>query len=132
MAPNSNGGSSWSDADIIADVLSTSKGQTKFYATAATESANPGVQEIFKAFHGEEQHNLETIFSFMHTRGEYPTPMADKQQLRQTIERFQQLHSTLGVAESPTTRRYKTADPELPPAADAGHGKFNYKDDTLQ
>lgn len=128
MAPNS----SWSDPDIMADVLATAKGQTKFYATAATESTNPGIGEIFKAFHGEEQHNLETVFRFMHTRGEYPTPVADKQQLRQTIERFQQAHSMLGVSESPSVRRYKTADPELPPAADAGHGEFGYKGDTLQ
>ncbi|HLO02294.1 MAG TPA: spore coat protein [Symbiobacteriaceae bacterium] len=130
MAPNAGG--SWGDADIMTDVLTTAKGQTKFYATAATESANPGVGEVFKAFHGEEQHNLETVFSFLHTRGEYPTPLADKQQLRQTIERFEKAHSTLGISESPTTRRYKTADPEHPPKADAGAGAFDYKADTLQ
>lgn len=125
-------GGSWSDADIMADVLSTAKWQTKFYATAATESTNPGIGEIFKAFHGEEQHNLETVFRFMHTRAEYPTPLADKQQLRQTIERFQQAHKSLGITDAPTTRRYKTADPELPPKAETTDGEFDYKGDTLQ
>jgi spore coat protein CotF len=127
MAPNSGG---WNDTDIMTDVLSAAKGQTKFYATAATECTNPGVGEIFQAFHGEEQHNLETVFRFLHTRGGYPTPTADQQQLRQTIERFQQVHSQLG--EAPTARRYRTADPEYPPKADTEPGAFEYKGDTLQ
>lgn len=127
MAP-----SSWGDTDIMADVLSTAKGQTKFYATAATESTNPGVGELFKAFHGEEQHNLEVVFRFNHTRGNYPTPVADKQQLQQTLQRFQQMHASLGVGEAPSIRRYRTADPDYPPKADTDPDPFDYKSDTLQ
>jgi hypothetical protein len=133
MASNAYaGGAGWGDAEIMQEVLSTAKGQAKFYSTAATESANPGVLETFLAFHGESMHNLEVTFRFLHTRGLYPTPPVNKEQLQQTIQRFRETHSQLHLSEEPSVRRYKTADPSLPPRATEDLEPFDYKNDTLQ
>lgn len=132
MASNAQGGPGWGDADIMMDVLATAKWQAKFYATAATECANPGVREMMLAFHGESQHNLDTTFYFLHTRGLYPTPCADKEQLQQTLQRFQQAHSQMQITDEPSVRRYQTADPKQPPHATEDPDRYDYKNDRFQ
>lgn len=106
-----------SDADRLHDCLCSSKERAMHYAKAALESTNNGVREFFLAMHGEETHNQEILFSFLHTRGRYPTEMADSARISEIRERYQSIHHGMGLTDTPSFRRYQTADPQRPPAA---------------
>lgn len=105
-----------SDADRLKDCLCSAKERAKLYATAALESTNNGVREFFLAMHGEETWNQEILFSFLHTRGQYPVEMASEERIREVRKRYQQVHDQMGLTDNPSFRRYKTADPQMHPA----------------
>lgn len=110
------GTDSLSDADRLKDALCGSKERAKLYASAALESTNNGVREFFLAMHGEETHNQEILFSFLHTRGEYPVKMASPESIQETRAHFEQIHQQMGLTDTPSFRRYQTADPRNHPA----------------
>ena len=105
------------DADRLRDCLCSSRELAKLYAEAALEAANNGVREFFLAMHGEETHNQEVLFHFLHTRGEHPTRAADPGQVAVVRQRYGEAYRALGLTEPPPFRRYHTADPRVPPAA---------------
>lgn len=105
-----------SDADRLMDCLHTAKERAKMYAGAALESTNNGVREFFLAMHGEETHNQEILFSFLHTRGFYPVRMAAAERVSEVRQRYQQVHDQMGLTDTPSFRRYQTADPTMHPA----------------
>lgn len=117
------------DADRLHDCLCTSKDRAKLYAHAAVESTNNGVREFFLAMHGEETHNQEILFSFLHTRGYYPTHMADREAINDVRQRYLKMHDAIGLTDAPSGRRYRTTDPELPPAHLQNDESFAYKGD---
>lgn len=117
-----------SDADRLRDCLCSTKERSMMYAKAALECTNNGVREFFLAMHGEETHNQEILFSFLHTRGFYPTEMAPEERIRQVRTRYQQMHDQMGLTDTPSFRRYQTADPKLPPAEAQNPESFGYKD----
>jgi spore coat protein CotF len=117
------------EADRLHDCLCSSKERAKLYANAALECTNNGVREFFLAMHGEETHNQEILFSFLHTRGYYPVKMASKDAVNDVRERFLTMHQELGITDSPSFRRYRTADPEMPPAHLQNNESFEYKGD---
>lgn len=106
-----------SDIDRIRDALCGAKERARLYASAALESTNNGVREFLLAMHGEETHSQEVLFSFLSTRGEYPTRAASPEAIREVRERFRQIHRDLNLAGAPSFRRYHTADPREHPAA---------------
>lgn len=105
-----------SDADRLKDCLFAAKERAKLYAAAALESTNNGMREFFLAMHGEETWNQEILFSFLHTRGYYPTRMAPEERVREVRERFQEIHDQMGLTDHPSFRRWRTADPQMHPA----------------
>ncbi|MFZ5813877.1 MAG: spore coat protein [Bacillota bacterium] len=105
-----------SDADRLRDCLFSAKERAKLYASAALEATNNGVREFFLAMHGEESHNQEILFSFLHTRGYYPTQMASAERIREMRRRYHQIHDQMGLTDNPSFRRYQTADPQKHPA----------------
>lgn len=109
------------EADRLMDCLCFSKELAMHYARAALESANNGVREFFLAMHGEETHNQEILFSFLRTRGHYPVTLAEPDRIRETARRYRSTHSSLGLTQRPTRRRYHTADPKRPPAWSVEH-----------
>lgn len=108
------------DADRLQDCLCGAKERAMLYAQAALEATNNGVREFFLAMHGEETHNQEILFSFLHTRGYYPVATAGSQRIQETAKRYREIHSSLGLTQPPTRRRYHTADPKWPPAWTVG------------
>lgn len=105
------------DADRLRDALCGAKERAKLYAEAALESTNNGVREFFLAMHGEETHNQEILFSFLHTREEYPTEMASQAEIARVRERYQEKHQQMGLTDAPSWRRYQSAHPEHPAKA---------------
>jgi spore coat protein CotF len=115
------------DADMLHDCLCSAKERAILYARSALECTNNGVREFFLAMHGEETHDQEILFSFLHTRGFYPAEMAPEESIRETRRRFQQMHDDMGLTDTPSARRYQTADPKLPPAHVQNPESFEYK-----
>ncbi len=105
-----------SDADRLMDCLGSARERALLYAHAALESTNNGVREFFLAMHGEETHNQEILFSFLHTRGFYPAEMAPAERIRAVRDRYREQHELLGLKDQPPGRDYQTADPRMPPA----------------
>lgn len=116
-----------SDADRLRDCLCSAKERAILYAKNALEATNPGVREFFLAMHGEETHNQEIMFSFLHSRGYYPVEVAPKDRISEIRSRFQQVHDQMGLTDTPSFRRYQTADPKLPPAHLQNPESFEYK-----
>jgi hypothetical protein len=121
-------GGRFGDADRLADCLCSCKDRAMLYAHGALESANNGVREFFLALHGEEMHNQEVLFHFMHSRGLYPVAAATMERVREVRQRFQAIHDQLGLPEPPQARFYRTADPVFPPAAYRNQEPFEYKE----
>lgn len=117
-----------SDADQLLDCLFTSKERAMLYAKSALEATNNGMREFFLAMHGEETHTHEVLFSFLHTRGFYPTEMASPERIAETRRRFQMAHDEMGLTDKPSGRRYRTTDPELPPAHLQNPEPYRYKE----
>lgn len=115
------------EADRLHDCLCTAKERAKLYASAALESTNNGVREFFLAMHGEETHNQEILFSFLHTRGYYPTEMAPQERIQATRQHYQQVHDDLGITDAPSVRRYQTADPKYPVSEKQNPESYEYK-----
>ncbi|HEY8346111.1 MAG TPA: spore coat protein [Symbiobacteriaceae bacterium] len=103
------------DADRLQDCLTSSRERALQYATAALESSNNGVREFFLAMHGEETHNQEVLFHFLHSRGYYPVVEAAPERIRQAAQRYRTMHDSLRLQEPPERRHYHTADPKWPP-----------------
>lgn len=118
-----------SDADRLHDCLCSSKEKALLYAKAALEATSPGMREFFLAMHGEETHNQEILFSFLHVRNLYPVTEASQEHVRTTRSRYRQIHDQMGLTDNPSIRRYQTADPKLPPAQVENRESFEYKGD---
>jgi spore coat protein CotF len=117
-----------SDADRLTDALCSAKELAILYARAALDSSNNGVREFFLAMNNEETHNQEVLLSFLRTRGFYPVPAAPESRVEAVRSRYQEMHDQMGLSDTPSSRRYKTADPKLPPASIQDPKSFAYKD----
>jgi|GEM_PF-1551217 len=118
-----------SDADRLMDCLSSAKERAMLYARSALECTNNGVREFFLALHGEETYHQEILFSFLHTRGFYPTEMVTQDRIKEVRQRYHEIHNQMGLTDNPSFRRYQTADPFLPPAAAEQDDRYDYKSD---
>jgi spore coat protein CotF len=116
-----------SDADRLKDCLYSAKHRANFYGEAALESTNNGMREFFLAMMNEEMHVHEVLFSFLHVRGYYPVEMPPQERVREVRERFTAVHDSLGLTEPPLARRYRTADPKIPPAHLESDQNYGYK-----
>jgi spore coat protein CotF len=116
-----------SDADRLKDCLYSAKHRAVFYGEAALESTNNGMREFFLAMMNEEMHVHEVLFSFLHVRGYYPVEMPPQERVREVRERFMAVHDSLGLTEPPLVRRYRTADPKIPPAHLESDQQYGYK-----
>lgn len=118
-----------SDADRVSDCLCSSKEKALMYAKAALEATSPGMREFFLAMHGEETHNQEVLFSFLHVRNQYPVMTASDDRVRSVRNWYRQIHDQMGLTDTPSMRRYQTMDPKLPPAHVQNRESFEYKGD---
>lgn len=116
-----------SDADRLQDCLCDAKERSMMYAKSALECTNNGVREFFLAMHGEETHNQEILFSFLHTRGGYPTEMATEDRIREVRRHYHNIHDQMGLTDDPSFRKYDTAHPDMPPANAEDPERFEYK-----
>ena len=76
------------DKEILNDALSTEKSLTSAYNTFANECANPELRGTLMKLLNDEHAIQFDVFTEMHNRGFYPTPMADQQKIDQAKQKF--------------------------------------------
>lgn len=77
------------DKEILADALTAEKAITGVYNTFTNECACPNLRNTMLQLLNEE-HNLQAeVFTEMHSRGFYPTPMAETQKIDQAKQKYQ-------------------------------------------
>ena len=80
---------SFSDKDIITDLLSSQKFETGGYNTSANECACPSLRSDIMNILNEEHQIQSDVFGEMQKRGWYPTEAADQSKINQVKQKFQ-------------------------------------------
>ena len=83
-----NNSQSFSDKDIMTDLLSSQKFVTDGYNTSANECATPCLRSDMLNILNEEHQIQSDVFSEMQKRGWYPTEAADQNKITQTKQKF--------------------------------------------
>ena len=76
------------EKEMLSDVLSSQKQVTENYNTFANECANPQLRGALMQLLNDEHAIQFDVFTEMHNRGFYPTPMADQQKIDQAKQKF--------------------------------------------
>lgn len=79
---------SYDDKTIMTDMLSTQKFITSNYNVFAGECATKQAKsKLMKIL--EDEHNIQfKIFEEMHAKGWYPTPMANREKVNETVQTY--------------------------------------------
>ena len=80
---------SFSDKDIMTDLLSSQKFVTDGYNTFTNECACPALRTDVMNILNEEHHIQSEVFTEMNSRGWYPTETADQSKVNQVRQKFQ-------------------------------------------
>ena len=77
------------DKEILQDVLMSQKTVTGSYNTNANECATPELRtEMLRIL--QEEHSIQaSVFTEMHRRGWYPTPMAQQDKIQTTKQKYE-------------------------------------------
>ena len=77
------------DKEILQDVLMSQKSVTGAYNTSANECATPELRtELLRIL--QEEHSIQaSVFTEMHRRGWYPTPMAPQDKIQTAKQKFE-------------------------------------------
>ena len=82
---------SFTDQEMLQDMLAAQKMVTGGYNTFANECASDGLKNEFVALLGEEHQIQHDLFVEMQKRGWYQTEPADQAKINQAKGKFQQL-----------------------------------------
>jgi len=78
----------YGEKEILNDALVTEKAITGAYNTFSNECANPNVRSVMLQLLNEEHDIQFDVFNEMHTRGFYPTPLAEQEMVSQAKQKF--------------------------------------------
>ena len=79
----------FSDKDIMTDLLSSQKFVTDGYNTSANECACPGLRSDMMNILNEEHQIQSDVFGEMQKRGWYPTEAAEQTKINQVRQKYQ-------------------------------------------
>ena len=85
-----NKNTSFSDQDMLTDMLASEKLLTSVYSIAANESATPKVRSDFVSILTDTHQIQSEIFSEMQGRGWYPVEAADMNKINEAKQKFTQ------------------------------------------
>ena len=83
-----NNQTQYGEKEILTDALSTEKFLTANYNTLANECADPALKRALLDLLNDEHDIQYDVFCEMHSRGYYPTPLADAQKVQQSKQKF--------------------------------------------
>ncbi len=78
----------YTDKEILFDALNTQKALTSNYNTFANECADPVLKKTLMDVLNDEHSIQFDVFCELHSRGLYPTPMADTQKVDQAKQKY--------------------------------------------
>lgn len=81
----------YGDRELLTDALSSEKAITAAYNYSANECACPNLRQTLMRLLNDEHAIQYDVFNEMHTRGFYPTPMADAQKVEQARQKYQSM-----------------------------------------
>ena len=79
----------YGDKELLTDALSSEKAITSNYNLSANECACPQLRDTMMRLLNDEHDIQFDVFNEMHSRGFYPTPMAEMQKVQQARQQFQ-------------------------------------------
>ncbi len=85
----------YTDKEILFDALNTEKHLTANYNTFANECADPVLKKTLMDILNDEHSIQFDVFCELHSRGLYPTPMADTQKVDQAKQKYGNVGRTL-------------------------------------
>ena len=80
---------SFSDKDIMTDLLSSQKFVTDGYNTFTNECACPSLRSDMLNILNDEHHIQSDVWTEMNKRGWYPTEAADQNKINQVRQKYQ-------------------------------------------
>ena len=80
----------YSEKDLLGDGLAAAKMATNNYNTFSNECVHTEVREVALKLLKEEHNIQQDVFSMMHEKGYYPTPMADENKVSKAKQKFSQ------------------------------------------
>ena len=83
---------SFSDKDIMTDMLSSQKHATDGYNNYANECACPSLRCDMLNLLSDEHHIQSDVFTEMQKRGWYPTEAAEQNKINQVKQTYQGMH----------------------------------------
>ena len=79
----------YGDQELLTDALSTEKTITANYNLFANECADAHLRDTAMRLLNDEHAIQFEVFGEMHSRGFYPTPMAERQKVEQARQKYQ-------------------------------------------
>lgn len=80
----------YTEKEILGDALATQKSTTAEFNTAANECVHEDVRKTMLHILSQEHDIQQDVFNMMHTKGLYPTPMAEDKKLQEVKQQFSQ------------------------------------------
>ena len=80
----------FSDRDMLMDCLTTEKYLSQLYNTTEAECTNQKLREELHTLHSSHEAQHSELFKELYKRGWYDTPKADKAQVTQMIQHWEQ------------------------------------------
>ena len=79
----------FSEKEILADALTSSKGATNNYNLFANECVHEDVRNTFMRVLDQEHEIQQDVFCMMHDKGYYPTPAAQETKIAEAKQKFE-------------------------------------------
>ncbi|GHU40355.1 hypothetical protein FACS1894111_00870 [Clostridia bacterium] len=83
----------YTDKEVLADALGSTKSATEHYNTFANECVHENVRCAILDCLKKEHEIQQDVFCLMHSKGFYPTPAADTNKITEAKQRFSQAAS---------------------------------------
>lgn len=80
----------YTEKEVLGDALAAQKAATDNFNTFSNECLHEDVRQTMLHILAQEHEIQQDVFEMMHSKGMYPTPMADNQKMQETKMQFSQ------------------------------------------
>ena len=76
------------EKEILGDALAAQKSATNLFNTSSNECVHEGLRSTMLDILSDEHRMQQDVFSSMHERGYYPTPVAEQSKIDEARQRY--------------------------------------------
>lgn len=87
---NKNNNASFSDQDILNDIMQSAKHMQNIYNTYSTEASNEEIVEVMEDLYLSMKDQARDIFNLMYAKGWYKLEQEDANKISQAVSQFEQ------------------------------------------